>query len=848
MISNRVKRTISSTAIALSLSTSIWAAQDYADALHKSTYFFGAQRCGATNSWIHGDCHLGDRTKSAGSKTVDLEGGWHDCGDHVKFGHTANFAAAMMLHSYLYFPNGHANNYDQDYSGTNNVPDVLDEVKIYTDYLLKTLVGDRLYYQVSSADVDHNSVSEPVHQSSQPSGSTYRQAFWVEQSGASNIAGTNAAILAMMSKAYREFDSGYADKCLAMAKKMYTFGDNNHESIPSLNSSWEAETYDGGEWLDDMAFGAAELYNATGESSYKDAAKSFMNDIVNKNNYVDKTTSLLPSYFAPDYTNVATLAAYSYQKNSSDNSFQANFKSEIESYSDYFESGLGMHFFGYNGESWGSLKYSTAAAYAALLYHDLDNGYLGVSDFVQTNIDFILGDHGSIQSDAPSGYSFLVDYGSSYPNEQIHHSAAYGQALNDYDFGGWHDDWSANSNKLTGAIVGGPTTASGGYVNDRDNPSWGTTNPEIKSNEVCTYYNAPFVAAVGAMIGMEGNIVLDNTVMSSGQPSGTEVATVTAIDPDAENFTYSLKQGGSEFTLSGNKLKTSKELTAGSYTVEIESSSNKGKITKSFTIEVSDGGSDNNLVYELGWFAYAGSGSTLNGSKTQLELDDVLADGVVSLTFNSAKQEGTIYPYATLTYSVDSATAENFSNTGFIKVEYKSDNAFDLKLPMTAVKDDAHYFATMPSTNGILKTITLNVDEETFKQPADWGDKVAFDKTDMLNFEISPAFDGADGFLQIETVEIDGFKATPIGDAPVAARKTISIGAISAKQLNLNVPAAGSYRIEMFTLNGQRIASMNRTLQGGKNAISWNGNFSKGMFLVTVRGEGISQTSKAIIK
>ena len=38
----------------------IYAAQDYADALYKSIYYYGAQRCGDTKSWIHGACHLQD--------------------------------------------------------------------------------------------------------------------------------------------------------------------------------------------------------------------------------------------------------------------------------------------------------------------------------------------------------------------------------------------------------------------------------------------------------------------------------------------------------------------------------------------------------------------------------------------------------------------------------------------------------------------------------------------------------------------------------------------------------------------------------------------------------------------
>src|SRR6185295_4191132 len=62
---------------------------DYRDALEKAIWFFDANKCGssvAANTvfpW-RGSCHITDGNQA--SPALDLSGGFHDAGDHVKFG------------------------------------------------------------------------------------------------------------------------------------------------------------------------------------------------------------------------------------------------------------------------------------------------------------------------------------------------------------------------------------------------------------------------------------------------------------------------------------------------------------------------------------------------------------------------------------------------------------------------------------------------------------------------------------------------------------------------------------------------------------------------------------------
>ena len=79
---------------------------NYVAALQESLYFFDANMCGgdvdekSVYSW-RSDCHLGDMSVNYNGKTVDVSGGYHDAGDHVKFGLPQSYSATVLGISYL---------------------------------------------------------------------------------------------------------------------------------------------------------------------------------------------------------------------------------------------------------------------------------------------------------------------------------------------------------------------------------------------------------------------------------------------------------------------------------------------------------------------------------------------------------------------------------------------------------------------------------------------------------------------------------------------------------------------------------------------------------------------------
>lgn len=254
---------------------------DYALAQHLSTYFLGAQRSGDTKSWIQPEGSGGSHNNDGDAVAKDLSGGWYDCGDYIKFHVTGPYTALLYLYGYDKYPEAYPDNYSQDYSKApgNGIPDVLDEVKIETDYLIKCVNdGVTIYWQVGDGN-DHNSFSNAITNSSENlyNGTNIRSVYSATE-GHSNAFGGAAAALALMSIVYEPFDAAYAQQCEDAAIKYYNVGKINPavtaDAVPTDGFySWLAGQYS--YYQDEMGMGAAMLYRATNTASYLTEAENY---------------------------------------------------------------------------------------------------------------------------------------------------------------------------------------------------------------------------------------------------------------------------------------------------------------------------------------------------------------------------------------------------------------------------------------------------------------------------------------------------------------------------------------------------------------------------------------------
>lgn len=293
-------------------STFIISERVYSMVRNAALKFYGINRSGDGESWFHPASHTKDGAGAVVTGAEDvrdasqynaalegtLQGGYYDCGDHLKESQTQMYAfmvAAVMA----------ATNPDQDEDvyaynqsetvNTDGIPDMLREAKHGADFVLRAYnrakgVIDDMALSVGNFGSDHGWWGRPENQDKLPINSS---AAATDRGGpvsrivrlgeiGSNIGGETAAGLAILGKMYAEYDKPFADSCLMVAEKMYDFakslaqGKSSYDGgKPFVNNKeaagWSSPAYNGNnEFYDDLALASVALLYATGKKEYAD--------------------------------------------------------------------------------------------------------------------------------------------------------------------------------------------------------------------------------------------------------------------------------------------------------------------------------------------------------------------------------------------------------------------------------------------------------------------------------------------------------------------------------------------------------------------------------------------------
>jgi endoglucanase len=188
---------------------------------------------------------------------VDVEGGWFDAGDFLKFTHTTSYATAQLLLA------------QRDGTGTT---ELVAEARHGVDWLAKMWTGDVLYAQVGigvgneHVRTDHDvwRLPEDDDKLDAPPGSVdhhikHRPVFAANKPGAPispNLAGRVAAVFALSAQVNAQSDRARAIEHLRVAAEIYGRADLNPGA---LVTAYPPEYYPESSWLDDLEFGSAEL-------------------------------------------------------------------------------------------------------------------------------------------------------------------------------------------------------------------------------------------------------------------------------------------------------------------------------------------------------------------------------------------------------------------------------------------------------------------------------------------------------------------------------------------------------------------------------------------------------------
>ena len=377
----------------------------YTNVVDSLLLFYKVQRCGPTDPYLHGVCHLSDVQGLEGgdniSTIVDVTGGWHDAGDYLKFLSTTAYATYMMIFAYEFDKAKFG--FDDD---NNGVPDILDEAKIGLDWLLRANYSKyKLVTQVQNLK-DHD-VGWRM-----PETDTLRYQRPGYVGIGKNQVGLYTAVMALGAKVWLEkFGSKeFSRHCLNAAENIYSL----RNKVPDVDNTHSGFYQDSRFW-GKLALGAIEMYNTTKNPMYLKEATT----------YGDSAGS---DYWWSwgDINSLADFRIAKYVPRFSDyilNNLQAFNANKDKS---VFREGMAY--------SWGTTNSFLGIALQVILYKTL-TGKKDFDSLATYQRDYILGRN-------PWGISFIYNIGSTFP-KHLHSQIAY-----------FHDGY------LPGALSAGPSPES----------------------------------------------------------------------------------------------------------------------------------------------------------------------------------------------------------------------------------------------------------------------------------------------------------------------------------------------------------------------------------------------------
>ncbi|MCB9013325.1 MAG: glycoside hydrolase family 9 protein [Bacteroidales bacterium] len=423
-------------------------------------------------------CILHSSTGKSGK--ISSPGGWYDAGDYGKYVINAGISVATMLSFYENF-----NNYFED--GSIHIPesgngknDLLDEVKFELDWL-KTMqdTDGGVFFKLTTLQFSGFVMPDKDKASRYVIGKTSASAL------------DFAAMMAMAGRIYQDYDTDYANDCIARAESAWTWANTNPLSYFKNPSDVGTGEYGDSNVSDEFIWAAAELYITTQKAEYK--------------TYLEGKISSLTYTGAPGWPSVQSLASLSLatRPNGLASNVIANIQSSIASKCDSWLTQINaspcrIPQFGYGwGSNSGIANIGVGMLYAYILKNDMK--YIkGAAECA----DYLLGKNGT-------GFSFVSGYGSKTPMN-FHHRPSYADGI---------------TQPVPGFVSGGPNPG------QQDGEVYPFTNPakcfvdvygSYASNEVCINWNSPLtalLAGVDAVLGDNSAVDFEVPLTANNPPN-----------------------------------------------------------------------------------------------------------------------------------------------------------------------------------------------------------------------------------------------------------------------------------------------------------------------------------------
>jgi|GEM_PF-1660485 len=561
---------------------------DYGSALDAAIKFYDANRCGPDAgtgnqfSW-RGACHTTDKDGS-----IDLTGGYHDAGDHVKFGLPQCWSAATLGFALYEYPTV--------FTGTRKTQ-MLRAIKWFTDYFLKSHSSTgAFYYQVGDGNIDHGYWGAPEAQTgARPV---------IKAPPGSDVCAEAAAALALMYLNYKSDDAAYAQKCLDAAKDLYAIALANCNSKATARCSDGAggNFYKSSSHYDDMCWGAIWLYTATGTATYLDSIdhwSTIPND-PGDNQYQKK--------WSPAWDDVILFVLLKMAEITGNDKYYQGVVWNLDWCRDASnKSPYGLPII----DVWGVLRYASAEAGQGFLTYKL-LGYTGFNTKGAFIIDYCLGTN-------PETRSYVTGWGKNPP---IHPSHRANEPVKGGPVKG-----------LIGGLVGGPTNDT--YTDNVDS---------YQQTEVALDYNAAFIFGLAGQIYIKNggkpknrapSVTIASPTNGVAVPQGATInIKVTASDADGKVMKIELFKGDQSVATATTSPLTYAWQNAplGDATFKANATDDSGNVSNftTVTIHVTAPCTPGQMQSRTGWVA-----SASNNSPNAPEAPSSALDGDVGTRFSS---------------------------------------------------------------------------------------------------------------------------------------------------------------------------------------------------------------------
>lgn len=487
---------------------------NWAKLLQYTLHFYDANMCGtdvtdkSRFSW-RGNCHVYDAkvpmqpidSKHSGTNMseafmseykdildpdgdgfIDVSGGFHDAGDHVKFGLPEAYAASVVSWGYYEFR--------QAYEETGQDDHVETICRHFCDYFMRCTFRDKsgdvvaFCYQVGDGSVDHEYWQSPEIDA------MGRPAFFAtSELPTTDDVSEAAAALAINYYNFKETDPEYAEKCLDYSKALFDFANKNDKAVGPPGEG-PMSFYTSSKWEDDFCFAAGWLYLITEDHDYLEACEKYIdyyappgyvlcwNDMWNGVGIIfGRIQDIYPEVC--EETRVA-IGRGQYE-------VLDFWEMEAKALNTVMNKKLTPAGY-FHLDTWGSARYNTAVQFTALVYDKYQKGKDRYNDKNEdyTFTKWSLGQMEYIIGDNPLGRSYVVGYGENsvkFP----HHRAASGLTM--------AEDPAEHKHVLYGALAGGP--------DDMDEHNDVTS--DWVYNEVTIDYNAAIVGAAAGLYLYKGD-------------------------------------------------------------------------------------------------------------------------------------------------------------------------------------------------------------------------------------------------------------------------------------------------------------------------------------------------------